>query len=691
MLNDPVAHGQISLRALRALAQQAAAPAVIGDAHQISTPDMEWVGAGPSSDAGTFVNITSIASFWVLEFINNSFFLIDAGVQWIIQGGGTVVFNVTVNYAGPVNYTVGPVNYVGVTVVFVGSPVTFDSGSPVTFNGTLAICGAWDLCYSDVTLTQRINDNVALSPPKKPLYRIFSTYQGDITITSVNPVDLQAGVILYNATAYKIILENESLSAPAVAASKLHMPDGRNLVLRPADGAILWYNQPLGRQVCIASTTTTITPGDLNQFLSVGSDGTAQWLGAVIPEVGNFAVSLGSHMILYDCDATSGNITATLPDWATADDNFTVGFRKRDSTANTVTITAAGANTIDGAATDVLTLQYQIHWIEAAFNEWCVTSRNSSGGGADPIMGASGPGHSAGDVGDPGSVAGTTRYWREDATFAVPPGTAGGVGLGTAFQVLTTNSAAAATLWAGGKVAHSTLLVTDAWGLVDVTNTTGILPNSATFVNFLGFMTGNTGGVAPNMPLSPAGGGTLDGTLGTTNITAKTPVLVFCTAAGVWVSLRGLPPNQTANSVLSAFNSTSAPNWTAYYLAKAGSYNATDGDHLGMTDFTAAATYNLQPAGTVASGHRVEVRNSSSGTLTIAPAFGEQINDLGNNVTITLTAKNHSMVLMSTGTKWVTLSRGWGTTGATGTGGAGDTFQDGICTGFGAGGVWGTF
>ena len=37
-----------------------------------------------------------------------------------------------------------------------------------------------------------------------------------------------------------------------------------------------------------------------------------------------------------------------------------------------------------------------------------------------PVMGASGTGHAPGAVGDPGASAGSTRYWREDATWQVP-------------------------------------------------------------------------------------------------------------------------------------------------------------------------------------------------------------------------------------------------------------------------------
>jgi hypothetical protein len=41
---------------------------------------------------------------------------------------------------------------------------------------------------------------------------------------------------------------------------------------------------------------------------------------------------------------------------------------------------------------------------------------------SDPVMGASGTNHAAGDAPDPGSSAGTTRFLREDATWAVPSG-----------------------------------------------------------------------------------------------------------------------------------------------------------------------------------------------------------------------------------------------------------------------------
>jgi lysophospholipase L1-like esterase len=61
-------------------------------------------------------------------------------------------------------------------------------------------------------------------------------------------------------------------------------------------------------------------------------------------------------------------------------------------------------------------------------------------GGSASVFGASGSGHSAGLVPDPGATAGTTRYLREDGSFAVPAGGGGSSYTppsGTGFQHIT--------------------------------------------------------------------------------------------------------------------------------------------------------------------------------------------------------------------------------------------------------------
>lgn len=59
----------------------------------------------------------------------------------------------------------------------------------------------------------------------------------------------------------------------------------------------------------------------------------------------------------YLCDATSGAITATLPA-ASASKAWFVLIVKTDSSVNAVTVTRAGADTIEGATTVALALQY---------------------------------------------------------------------------------------------------------------------------------------------------------------------------------------------------------------------------------------------------------------------------------------------------------------------------------------------
>lgn len=71
------------------------------------------------------------------------------------------------------------------------------------------------------------------------------------------------------------------------------------------------------------------------------------------------------------CDASAGNITVNLP--ATTGLGRLVTVKKVDSSANTVTVTRAGSDTIDGATTYVLSTQYDVvQLIDAASGAWDV-------------------------------------------------------------------------------------------------------------------------------------------------------------------------------------------------------------------------------------------------------------------------------------------------------------------------------
>lgn len=65
------------------------------------------------------------------------------------------------------------------------------------------------------------------------------------------------------------------------------------------------------------------------------------------------AVSVDGTYGFYLCNATSGAITVSLPP-AAAYSGYRFYIKKVDATANTVTIDGDGAETIDGAATQVI-------------------------------------------------------------------------------------------------------------------------------------------------------------------------------------------------------------------------------------------------------------------------------------------------------------------------------------------------
>lgn len=72
------------------------------------------------------------------------------------------------------------------------------------------------------------------------------------------------------------------------------------------------------------------------------------------------AVSTISTKNLYPCDASGGSFAVTLPTAASAGNGSTVFFKKTSTVADTVTITRASSDTIDGATTYPLTTQYQV-------------------------------------------------------------------------------------------------------------------------------------------------------------------------------------------------------------------------------------------------------------------------------------------------------------------------------------------
>ncbi len=79
---------------------------------------------------------------------------------------------------------------------------------------------------------------------------------------------------------------------------------------------------------------------------------------------------------LYPCDATGGAFAATLPVAATAGNGATVYFKKTDSSANAITITRAGSDTIDGATTQAISTRYDCYGLVSdGSSTWNIISK----------------------------------------------------------------------------------------------------------------------------------------------------------------------------------------------------------------------------------------------------------------------------------------------------------------------------
>lgn len=74
--------------------------------------------------------------------------------------------------------------------------------------------------------------------------------------------------------------------------------------------------------------------------------------------------------ITYLCDATSGNIVLTLPSAVDFGEGNFLNIKKIDASANTITITPDGSETIDDASTKVLNTQYEFTTIQSDGVNW---------------------------------------------------------------------------------------------------------------------------------------------------------------------------------------------------------------------------------------------------------------------------------------------------------------------------------
>lgn len=134
------------------------------------------------------------------------------------------------------------------------------------------------------------------------------------------------------------------------------------------------------------------------------------------------------------------------------------------------------------------------------WHKWVSASKSFVTVTADNVFGASGVSHAPGIVPDPGAVAGTTKYLREDGTWATPAGGGGSAPGGTNGQFQINNAGALGGVSITGDVAVASTGVSTLANVV----TAGTSPKVT--YDAKGRVTGGTALVAADLPLFVASG-----------------------------------------------------------------------------------------------------------------------------------------------------------------------------------------
>lgn len=141
-----------------------------------------------------------------------------------------------------------------------------------------------------------------------------------------------------------------------------------------------------------------------------------------------------------DAQATAAGRTPWFP--GNAADVLTL-----DGSAGVPTLVAPDGKTETGSPTK------EIGGACKAANSWTLGTTDPAAAAAPAVFGASGTNHAAGLVPDPGATAGTTKFLREDGTFAVPAG-GGASSLGSVSGV-TYDTLGRVTAYSTAGIAHT--------------------------------------------------------------------------------------------------------------------------------------------------------------------------------------------------------------------------------------------
>ncbi len=208
--------------------------------------------------------------------------------------------------------------------------------------------------------------------PTPEFYRFLVAIQKDTASVSLSVDD--ASVLVSGALGASLDAQSDDLAmfgAPVgyealqdvlmpPAVERINVDDTTGLVEQTS------FDSFTKRAIGVASATDIPARSDADARY-INSGGALTLKTRTITATGSPASS--DYLIL--CDATSGAITLNLPAAASSIGRVLV-IKKIDASGNTVTIDGNGAETIDGAATKVLSAQYAIVNIQCDGATWWI-------------------------------------------------------------------------------------------------------------------------------------------------------------------------------------------------------------------------------------------------------------------------------------------------------------------------------
>lgn len=301
--------------------------------------------------------VTANAAFDNLDTAMTDFFTQSVAGAVDVTPVGTIIYEAFIDCTGALTANINlilPVNkkfYVVRNSATGGHTITVKTSHSGTNGSVLLLPGDVRLVYSDGTNILSIS-------------------------TNTKSVSITASKTLAATSQKQIILADATSGAVVVTLPDATLCDGCTIVVVKTDATVnaVTPTGTSGQTINGAASVSFCGQYNFVELISAGGEWSAvSILSSSSTITTNKTLLPSSQRQTVLADATSGALVVTLPD-ATKCDAARILIIKKDSSANAVTPTGAGGQTINGASTCTVAAQYNSVELVSAGGEWWIVS-----------------------------------------------------------------------------------------------------------------------------------------------------------------------------------------------------------------------------------------------------------------------------------------------------------------------------